>query len=66
MIFLFRLILVTGSLFGAAVCFLSNITVSSSVGIVNDISGSELSIIIGLFFFATFINGLFSMFTRNS
>jgi hypothetical protein len=40
--------------------------VSSSVGFFNDVSGTELSIIIGLFFFAVFINGLFSMFTKNS
>jgi hypothetical protein len=66
MIFLFRLILVTGSLFGAAVCFLSNITVNSSVTLFNDINGTELSLIFGLFFFVAFVNGLFSMFTRNS
>jgi hypothetical protein len=66
MVFLFRLILVAGSLFGAAVCFLSNITVNSSVGFFNEISGTELSIIVGMFFFMVFVNGLFSMFTRNS
>lgn len=66
MIFIFRLGLVIGSLFLAAVCFLSNITVNSSIGAFNDINGSTLPIILGVFFFFTFINGLISMFSKNS
>jgi hypothetical protein len=66
MVFLFRLALVIGSLFLAAVCFLSNITVNSSIGAFNEINSSTLPIILGLFFFLTFVNGLISMFAKNS
>ena len=66
MVFLFRLALAIGSLFLAAVCFLSNITVDSSIGVFNDINNTTLPIILGIFFFFTFINGLMSMFSKNS
>jgi hypothetical protein len=66
MIFIFRLALVTGSLFLAVVCFLSNITVDSSIGVFNKINNSTLPIILGVFFFFMFVNGLMSMFSKNS
>jgi hypothetical protein len=66
MVFIFRLALVIVSLFLAAVCFLSDITVDSSIGVFNEINNSTLPMILGVFFVFTFLNGLVSLFSKSS
>ena len=61
--FLLSLFMVIGSLFGIAVCFLSNIVVDSSLAIFN---GMDLSLTLGLFLVAVFLGGLSLMFTRDT
>ena len=61
--FLLSFVLVIGSLVGIAVCFLSHITVDSSLALFN---GMELSLKLGIFFVAVFLGGLSLMFSNDS
>ena len=61
--FLLSVVMVIGSLFGIAVCFLSNIVVDSSLTIFN---GMDLSLSLGLFLVTVFLGGLSLMFTRDT
>jgi hypothetical protein len=61
--FILSLILIIGSLFGIAICFMSDIVADSSLAIFN---GLDLSLKLGLFFVAVFLGGLSLMFSRDT
>jgi hypothetical protein len=61
--FLLSFVLVIGSLVGIALCFLSDITVDSSLALFN---GRDMSLWLGIFFAAVFLGGLSLMFSRES
>jgi hypothetical protein len=57
---LIGLVVALGSLFGIAMVFLSSITVDSSLDFFN---GMNMSIVLGLFFVASFLAGIFALFS---
>lgn len=59
---LFNMLLLMGGLCGAAIAFLSDITVDSSLEMIN---GMELSIILGVFSVIIIINAIVDMFSTN-
>ena len=61
--FLLSFVMIIGSMVGIAACFLSDITMDSSLSIFN---GMDLSLKLGLFFVAVFLGGLSLMFSRDS
>ena len=61
--FVLSFVLVIGSLFGIAVCFMSDIVVDSSLALFN---GMELSLKLGIFFVAVFLGGLSLLFSRDT
>ena len=60
--FLLSLLLVIGGISGIAICFLSDISVSSSLYILD---GLELSIVLGVFSVVVFLNGLYNLFSND-
>ena len=56
------LLLILGSLAGAAMSFLSTIVVDSPITFIN---GRDLSLWLGLFFVFAFISGLYYLFLSN-
>jgi hypothetical protein len=61
--FLLSFVLVIGSLVGIMVCFMSDITVDSSLGMFN---GLDVSLGLGIFFVAVFLGGLSLLFSRDT
>jgi len=61
--YLLSFVLVIGSLAGIAVCFLSDITVDSSLTLFD---GTDMSLGLGIFFAAVFLGGLSLLFSRDN
>ena len=58
----FNLLLIISGLAGVVVCFVSDISVSSSLYMLD---GLELSIILGMFSVVMLLNGLINLFSRD-
>ena len=59
---LFNMLLIMGGLCGAAIAFLSDVTVSSSLNMIN---GMEFSLILGAFSVIIIINAIVGMFSTD-
>ena len=60
--FSLSLLLIIGGVCGIVICFLSDISVSSSLYILD---GLELSIVLGVFSVVVFLNGLYNLFSND-
>jgi len=59
---LFNVLLIMGGLCGAGVAFLSDVTINSSLNMIN---GMELSIVLGIFSIIVIINAIVNMFSTD-